>query len=92
MLSCLGYFLLPTLTTITHINSVIAVKNQRLYLLNQLHKQGLDIRGLIQILMGLVVARFQYSLPAIAGQISVNDLNSCCFCKSIQMAAYRHSA
>ena len=25
--------------------------------------------------MGLVVARFQYALPAIAGQISVNDLH-----------------
>ena len=43
--------------------------NQRLYLLNQLRKQGLDIRGLTQIFMGLVVARFQYALPAIAGLI-----------------------
>ena len=49
--------------------------NQRLYLLNQLRKQGLDIRGLSQIFMGLVVARFHYALPAIAGQISVNDLH-----------------
>ena len=49
--------------------------NQRLYLLNQLHKQELDIRGLTQIVMGLVVARFHYALPAIAGQILVNDHN-----------------
>ena len=53
----------------------MAVINQRLYLLNQLRKQGLDIRGLTQIFMGPVVARFHSALPAIAGQISVNDLN-----------------
>ena len=35
----------------------------------------LDIRGLTQIFMGLVVARFQYALPAITGQILVDDLN-----------------
>ena len=74
MLSCLGYFFTPTFTTSIYINSIIAVMNQRLYLLNQLRKQGLDIRGLTQIFMGLVVARFHYALPAIAGQISVNDL------------------
>ena len=61
--------------TFTHINNVIAVMNQRLYLLNQLRKQGLDILGLTQIFMGLVVARFHYALPAIAGQTSMNDLH-----------------
>ena len=49
--------------------------NQLLYPLNQLHKQELDIRGLTKIFMGLVVARFHYALTAIAGQISVNDLD-----------------
>ena len=44
--------------------------------------------------MGLVVARFQYAPPAIAGPISVNDLNGidAVFAKSIQVAAYLHSA
>ena len=42
----LGVFFTPTLITSTHINSIIAVMNQRLYLLNQLQKQGLNIRGL----------------------------------------------
>ena len=49
--------------------------NQQLYLLNQLRKQGFDIRGLTQLFMGLAVVLFQYALPAIAGQISVNELN-----------------
>ena len=70
----LWVFFTPILTTSTHINSVISVMN-RLYLLNQLRKQGFDIRGLPQIFMGLVVARSHYALPAIAGQILVNDLN-----------------
>ena len=63
----LGVFLTSNLTTSIHINSVIAVMNQRLYLLNQLCKQGLDIRGLTQIFMDLVVARFHYAPSAIAG-------------------------
>ena len=46
--------------------------NQRLYVESI---TGLDIRGLTQLFMGLVVACFQYALPEIAGQISVNDLN-----------------
>ena len=67
--------------------------NQRIYLLNQLRKQRLNIRGLTQLFMGLVVARFQYALPTIAGQISVNDLNriDVVFCKSFQVTAYLHS-
>ena len=34
-----------------------------------------NICGLTQIFMGLVVARFHYALPAITGQILVNDLH-----------------
>ena len=41
-------FFTSTLTTSNHIKSVIAVENQRLYLLNQLRTQVLDIRGLTQ--------------------------------------------
>ena len=68
--------------------------NQRLYLLNKLRKQELDIRDLTQIVMGLVVAGFQYALPAIDGQILVDNLNriDAVFCKSIEVAAYLHSA
>ena len=72
--SC-AIFITATLTTSTNINSVIAVVNQRICLLNQLRKQGLDILGVTQIFMDLVVPHFQYALPVIAGQISVNDFN-----------------
>ena len=49
--------------------------NQRLYLLNQLRKQGLNVGGLTQVFMAIVVARFQYALPALAGQLSPDDLH-----------------
>ena len=91
--SC-AIFITATLTTSANINSVIAVVNQRLYLLNQLRKQGLYIRGVTQIFIELVVPHFQYALPVIAGQISVNDFNriDAVFFKSFQVAAYLHSA
>ena len=53
----------------------ISILIQVLYLLNQLHKQGLTVRGLTQLSMALVVARFQYTLPALAGQLSADDLH-----------------
>ena len=49
--------------------------NQEIIPVNQLRKQWFDIRGLTEVFMGLVVVCFQYALPAIAGQILVNDLN-----------------
>ena len=58
----------------SHVKYTISILNQRLYLLNQLCKQGLNVSGLTQVFMALVVARFQYALPALAGQLSADDL------------------
>ena len=68
----LGIFLPPppTLSIQSHVNYTISILNQRLYLLNQLRKQRLNVSVLTQVLMALVVARFQYALPALAGQPS----------------------
>ena len=57
-----------------HVKYTISIFNQRLYLLNQLRKQELNVSGLTQVFMALVVARFQYALPALTGQISADDL------------------
>ena len=43
--------------------------------LNQLRKQGLNVSELTQVFMALVVARFQYALPALAGPLPVDDLH-----------------
>ena len=63
------------LTMQSHVKYTISILNQRLCLLNQLRKRGLDVSGLTQVIMALVVARFQYALPALAGQLSADDLN-----------------
>ena len=58
----------------SHVKYTISILNQRLYLLNQLRKQGLNVSGLTQVFMALVVAKFQYLLPALADQLSAGDL------------------
>ena len=59
----------------SHVKYTISILIQRLYLLNQLRKQELNISGLTQVFMALVVARFQYALPALAGQLSDDGLH-----------------
>ena len=66
--------LTPTLSIQSHVKYTISLLNQRLYLLNQLRKQGLNVSGLTQVFMALVVARFQYALPALGGQLSADGL------------------
>ena len=70
----LGILLTPTLSMQSHVKYTISLLNMRLYLLNQLRKQGLNVSGLTQVFMTLVVARFQYALPALSGQLSADYL------------------
>ena len=58
----------------SRVKYTISRLNQRLYLLNQLRKQELNFSGLTQVFMTLVVARSQYALPALAAQLSADDL------------------
>ena len=39
-----------------------------------MRKQELNISGLTEVFMALVVARFQYALPALAGQLLADDM------------------
>ena len=59
----------------SHFKYTIDKLNKRLCLINQLRKQGFNVSGLTQVFMPLMVARFQYSLPALAGQLSSDDLH-----------------
>ena len=74
------------------------IKFQTLVSVESLAQAGaLDIGGLTQnphVFTGLVVARFRYALPAIAGQLSVDDPqhNRRISCSSVQMATYVHIA
>ena len=58
----------------SHVKYTISILSERLYILNQLRRQEFNISGLTQVFMALVVARFQYVLPALAGQLSSDDL------------------
>ena len=66
--------LTPAMSMQSHVKYTISILNQRLYLLNQLCKQRLNLIGLTQVFMALVVARFQYALPALVGQLAADDL------------------
>ena len=57
----LGILLTLTLSMQSHVMYTISILNQRLSLLNQLRKQGLDVSKLTQVFMALVVGRFQYA-------------------------------
>ena len=45
----LGVLLTPTLSMQSHVKNTISTLNQWLYLLNQLHKQGLNVSGLVSV-------------------------------------------
>ena len=70
-----GVMLTSTLSDNLHVNYIVGIINQRLYLLNQLRRQGLDINGLAKVFLSVVVARFLYALPAFSGVITADDMN-----------------
>ena len=52
-----GVLLTPIPSKQSHVNYAISILNQRLYLINQLRTQGLNVSWLTQVFMALVVAR-----------------------------------
>ena len=71
----LGVFFTSTLSPEQHINHMIAVCNQRLYLLSQLKHQNLSDQALDIIFHALILSKITYALPAFAGHISITDKN-----------------
>ena len=57
-----------------HVDCVLRMCNQRLYLLNQLKKQGLCINGLTLVFQAIVVSRISYALPSFFGFLSAYDI------------------
>ena len=50
-----------------HVNYILSLVNQRLFLLNMLRKQGLSVKARDIIFHALVISRVTYALPAFAG-------------------------
>ena len=70
----LGVYLASTLSMENHINYVLLLVNQRLYLINQLRKQGLSAKAREVVFHSLVISRLLYALPAFVGFLSGADI------------------
>ena len=72
----LGIYISATFSTTVHVEQLLSVANQRLYLLQQLKCQGLSRDGLQCILFSvhaIVLSVVTYALPSFAGQLSIGD-------------------
>jgi hypothetical protein len=70
----LGVYSTPTLSTALHVNNLLTIANQRLYLLLLLKRQGLSPSALDIIFQAIIVSRFSYALPAFSGYLSAADV------------------
>ena len=59
----------------THVNYILSLVNQRLYLINQLRKTGLSVKAREVVFHSLIVSRLLYALPAFAGFLSCSDID-----------------
>jgi hypothetical protein len=58
----------------THVNYVLSLVNQRLYLINQLRKTELSAKAREVVFHSLTISRLLYTLPAFAGFLSCADI------------------
>ena len=70
----LGVYLTNTLASADHVNHLLTIGNQRLFLLSQLKNRGLTLDSLHIIYLVLIQSKITYALPAFASQLSVMDL------------------
>jgi ribonuclease P/MRP protein subunit RPP40 len=70
----LGVFLSSTLSMDAHVNFIISIACQRLFLIGQLKKQGLPKAARRNVFQALVVSRLTYALAAFAGFLSCGDI------------------
>jgi len=70
----LGVYLTNTLASADHVNHLLTIGNQRLFLLSQLKNRGLTLDSLHIIYLVLIQSKITYALPAFAGQLSLMDL------------------
>jgi len=57
-----------------HVDYILKVCNQRLYLLNKLKHAGLDEQGLATMFQAIVLSRVLYALPAWFGRLTQLDI------------------
>ena len=76
-----GYFSVAML-----IDSVLSIVNPRIYLTNQLRKQGVDLNGLSIVLNSLVLSRLTYACQAFSVLFYLNLTSTDCNLVQIKLA------
>ena len=71
----LGVMLTDSLHFTSHVDNLVTVINQRLFLLSRLRKMGLDIAGLNTVFQAIVVGKVLYALPALFGFYSQSEID-----------------
>jgi len=74
-LKLLGVFVNANFKFDEHVNKLLCLCSQRMYLLKQLKSQGLGIKQLHIVFTALIVSRVLYALPACGGFLSSDLLN-----------------
>jgi uncharacterized membrane protein SpoIIM required for sporulation len=63
----LGVYIASTLSMETHVNYVLSLVNQRLYMINQLRKTELSAKAHEVIFHSSIISNLLYAFPAFAG-------------------------
>ena len=76
----------------THVNYILSLVNQRLYLINQLRKTGLPVKAREVVFHSLIISHLLYALPAFAGFLSGADIAhfNALFRKSVRWGILEH--
>ena len=69
----LGIYITATFSTVEHVEHILSVASQRMYLLSQLKSQGLSRDALHIIFTAIVLSVVTYALPSFAGQLSKGE-------------------
>jgi len=70
----LGVYLTNTFASTAHVNHLLTIGNQRLFLLSQLKNQGLALDSLHIVYQAIIQSKLTYALPAFAGQLTAMDI------------------
>ena len=70
----LGVYLTNTFVSTAHVNHLLTIGNQRLFLLSQLKSQGLALDSLHIVFQAIIQSKLTYAFPAFAGQLTAMDI------------------
>ena len=70
----LGIYISATFSASAHVEHILSVANQRMYLLAQLKSRGLSRDALHIVFTAIVLSVVTYALPSFAGQLSKGDI------------------